>query len=223
MLYAITDRRLFGAEEDERRWYLLEQTAVWAANGVAFIQLREKDLTARDQVELAQRMMEIVRGASRAAGSAGRTRLLINGGPDVALAAGADGVHLPSGPEGLTPMEVREIFSAGRRAGETSAPPYISVSCHTLPEVEEARRQEPECILFAPVFEKNLSHEGSENLPGNGLGLLTEACRAAAPVPVFALGGVSAENAKQCLEAGAVGIAAIRLMMEDQNVWRSFI
>ena len=102
MLYAITDRHLYGDTEILRRQRLLEQTEVWATNGVAFIQLREKDLAARTQVELARAILQVLRGAS--------TRLLINSRPDIALAAGADGVHLPAGPEALTPDEVRTVF-----------------------------------------------------------------------------------------------------------------
>lgn len=221
MLYAITDRRLFAGDEDERRRRLLEQAAIWAANGVAFIQVREKDLPVRDQVELGRRMMEILRGSAPL--GAMRTRLLINGRADVALAAGADGVHLQSGPDGLTSAEVRRIFSVARHGGEESVLPYISVSCHTLLDVEEARRQEADCILFAPVFEKKIADENSKPLPGSGLSLLREACRAAGPVPVLALGGVTAENAGLCVEAGAAGIAAIRLMLDNPDAWRFLI
>jgi len=56
--------------------------------------------------------------------------------------------------------------------------------------------------------------------PGTGLVVLEQACRAAAPVPVFALGGVTAENAADCLRAGAAGIAAIRLVHEPPSVWK---
>ena len=168
MLYAITDRGRYAENEAGARARLLELTAAWAASGVAFIQLREKDLTAREAVELARAM-------ARAIGAAGRglraTRLLVHGRPDVALAADADGVHLPAGPNALTPEEVRRIFAA---AGRTQAP-TISVSCHTLEEVAAACRQSPDCILFAPVFEKVVGERGGgatarppQVLPGRG-------------------------------------------------------
>ncbi len=210
MLYAITDRRLYGTREDIRRRYLLDQTAVWATNGVAFVQLREKDLPARDQVELARTMLQILQTTP--------TRLLINGRPDVALAAGANGVHLPAGPEALTPNEVRAIF-----AKTNNSSPYISISCHTLAEVSIAREQKADSILFAPVFEKVGVEETQPTVSGTDLHLLQQACRAAAPVPVFALGGVTAANASQCIEAGAAGIAAIRLMQEPASVWRDLV
>ncbi|MHB8303009.1 MAG: thiamine phosphate synthase [Acidobacteriaceae bacterium] len=211
MLYAITDRRLYEGDEAERRARLSMQTAVWAANGVAFAQLREKDLPTSEQVELARAMLDVVRK------TAGQTRLLVNGRPDIALAAGADGVHLPSGPNTLTPAEARATFAATGRAKT----PCISIACHTLVEVIAARQQAVDCILFAPVFEKIVRHDSAESqaLPGTGLELLREACQLAGPVPVFALGGVTAENAAQCLHAGAAGVAAIRLMQGPPSAW----
>ena len=228
MLYAITDRRLYGGDEASARARLLELTATWAAHGVSWIQLREKDLPARDQVELARAMLRVMRAQPESGvPESAAPRLLINGRADVALAAGADGVHLPAGPDGLTPEEVRRIFAAAGRAQT----PTISISCHTFEEVAAARQQKVDCILFAPVFEKvlreneaaaatTMESERGRKLPGTGLRLLEEACRAAAPVPVFALGGVTAENAEDCLRAGAAGIAAIRLLQEPASVWK---
>lgn len=221
MLYAITDGRLYGDDEAHGRARLVELAAVWAAHRVAFVQLREKNLSARDQVELARAMLHAIR-ATAGQEKAGQTRLLINGRPEVALAAGADGVHLPSGPNALAPAEVRAIFAA---AAVPAKPPCISIACHTLTEVEAARQQAVDCILFAPVFEKIVRSDPTSDpsqphrLPGTGLPLLEEACRVAGPVPVFALGGVTAENAAQCLQAGAAGIAAIRLMQESASDW----
>jgi len=225
MLYAITDRRFYGANEQHARERLLEQTEVWVANGVAFIQLREKDLPARDQVELARAMLRIIRTTPKQSGLPRGTRLLINGRLDVALAAGADGVHLPAVPDALTPSEMRSIFAAAGRTQQLT----ISVSCHTLQEVEAARQEKPDCILFAPVFEKAITltaqqdFGGTQILPGTGLALLEQACQIAAQTPVFSLGGITAENAVQCLRAGAAGIAAIRLMQEPASKWIRFV
>jgi thiamine-phosphate pyrophosphorylase len=224
LLYAITDRRLYAENKADAFARLVELTATWAANGVSFIQLREKDLSGREQVDLAR---AVIRAVQQASGKMGKPRVLVNGRADVALAAGADGVHLPSGPDALAPEEVRRIFTA---VGH-SRPTVISVSCHTIEEVTLARRQSPDCILFAPVFEKvlrekEIAREADENrdgpvtLPGSGLELLEQACRAAAPVPVFALGGVTAENASDCVSAGAAGIAAIRLLQEAPSTWK---
>ena len=139
----------------------------------------EKDLSAREQVELAR---AVVRAVGQVSGKTIASRVLVNGRVDVALSAEADGVHLPSGPDALSAEEVRRIFAAAGR----SRPPVISVACHTLEEVIAARRQSPDCILFAPVFEKVVregiavdagdSEAGASRLPGTGLALLEDVC-----------------------------------------------
>ncbi len=227
MLYAITDRWLYAENEADGRARLVGLAGVWAANRVAFIQLREKDLSARDLVELARAMLRAIHSAMPR--GVGMPHLLVNGRVDVALAAGAQGVHLPAGPDALAPREVRSIFAAAGR----SQPPVISVACHTLEEVKAARQQSPNCILFAPVFEKVIpkneiasggrrNSDGAQKLPGVGLSLLQHACDAAAPVPVFALGGVTADNAPDSIRAGAAGVAAIRLLQGTPSVWKGF-
>jgi thiamine-phosphate pyrophosphorylase len=207
----ITDRRLYAPDEESRRVRLLDLTSVWANHGVRFIQLREKDLGGRELVELARGMLKAIQGAP--SGRPYATRLLVNGRADVALAAGADGVHLPSGADALAPDEVRSIFSAAGRAQP--------------PEVEAACQQQPDCILFAPVFEKVIAEKQTAGeigaIPGAGLQLLKQACNMGAPTPVLALGGVTAENAQGCIPAGAAGIAAIRLMLEPVSTWQKFI
>ncbi len=224
MLYAITDRRLYAEKKADALAQLVDLAATWAANGVSFIQLREKDLPAREQVELTR---AVLRAVQQVSGKASAPSVLVNARVDVALAAGADGIHLPSGPDALTPEEVRRIFAA---AGYSRLP-AIGISCHTMDEVSLAGQQSPNCILFAPVFEKMICEEdipsdserrggGTITLPGTGLELLEQACRAARPVPVFALGGVTAENAADCLHAGAAGIAAIRMMRQPPSVWK---
>ena len=227
MLYAITDRRLYAGNEADSRARLVELAAIWAGNGVSYIQIREKDLSAREQVELTRAVIRAVQSV----GNAGKSlRVLVNGRVDVALAAGADGVHLPSGPGALTPEEVRRIFALT----EGSRPPVISVSCHTIEEVTVARQRSPDCILFAPVFEKTIREKhvqvgagedggGAAKLPGTGLALLAQACRAGASVPVFALGGVTAENAVECVRVGATGIAAIRLLQKPPSAWKHLV
>jgi thiamine-phosphate pyrophosphorylase len=221
LLYAITDRRMVADNQPKALERLVELSRLWAANGVAFIQIRENDLAGRDLVELARAVIRACRLVS------GTTRVMLNGRVDVALAAEADGVHLPSGPDALTPDQVRMIFKA---AGNTRAP-IISVSCHTLEEVNAVREQSPDCILFAPVFEKMirekdgtsdaaLSRENNKKLPGSGLALLEQACKLAAPLPVYALGGVTVDNATDCLRAGAGGVAAIRLLLEPVSTWK---
>lgn len=197
-LYAITDRSLFASRET-----LLECVASWAVHAVDYVQIREKDLDAPELEFLAR---EIVR-AARKAGT--RTRILLNGPAEIAAATGCDGVHLPSG----LPAEA---VAEARKAMETiSIEPVISISCHTLTGIEQARAMGASMALFAPIFEKRLP---GETKPGRGLPALAEAAKTVAPMPVFALGGVDAGNARSCIDVGAAGIAAIRLFAFGE--WR---
>lgn len=200
---AITDSTSIAEDPASRRTKLLEQARRWARrsalDGIDLVQLREKHLEAGALLQLAQGMLQILR-----ANGASQTKLLINSRVDVAIAAGADGVHLTSRPGELTPEQVRAVFAhAGRPA------PVVSVSCHMLDEVQQAKENRADCILFGPVFEKRI--DGELIREGLGMDLLREACKLAEPIPILALGGVTEENTPLCLQAGAAGIAAIRL------------
>jgi thiamine-phosphate pyrophosphorylase len=194
--YAITQRTLFSGNDRLQQDTLVRQAALWAAEGIDFIQLREKDLTPFDLILLTRKILEAIANSS--------TRLLISSSPGIAITTAAHGVHLTSAPNQPTATQIRHRYA------QASLPdPIITVSCHTLAEVEQARTQPITAILFAPVFEKSIS--GQHIAPGTGLDHLRESCTAAAPIPVFALGGVTLDNAPQCLAAGAAGIAGIRL------------
>jgi thiamine-phosphate pyrophosphorylase len=196
--YAITSRALFHGDDRRRQAALVEQAARWAADRIDVIQLREKDLSAGALVELARNILKNI-------GLAGsQTKLLINSRPDIAVAAGAHGVHLTASPDEITPFQVRGLYA------DASLPaPAITCSCHTVAEVERARDNRVDAILFAPVFGKSVAGEIVSG--GQGLDKLRAACRKAAPVPVYALGCVTSANADDCLKAGASGIAGIRL------------
>jgi thiamine-phosphate pyrophosphorylase len=197
-LYYITDRHLFPGNSTEQERRLLEKIAECAAAGVDLIQLREKDLGTRALEELAHKAMAALGGS--------RTRLLINSRTDIALACGAHGVHLPA--NDLPASEVRAVLT---QTGIGS--PVIGVSAHSVAEVASAEAHGADFAVFAPVFEKNgnASHEGLEQL--------RQVChrkeKAQPPMPVLALGGITLENARQCVEAGAAGIAAIRLFQQN--------
>ncbi len=102
-----------------------------------------------------------------------------------------------------------EAFGRHLRLEELPAAGWVSVSCHTVEEVRLARERRASAVLFAPVFGKTV--DGVEVVPGTGLGTLREACRAAREVPVFALGGLNEGNARDCVRAGAAGVAGIRM------------
>ena len=176
----------------------VSQARVWAFEGLDYVQLREKRLEAGDLVRVARAMVEVFREADA------RTKLLVNGRADVAVAAGADGVHLTSRPGELTVEQVRRVFAeAGRVA------PVVSSSCHTLEDVRRAVDGGVDLVLFGPVFEKRV--KGVVVAAGVGMEALQEACEVAAGTPVLALGGVTRADMALCVDAGAAGVAGIRL------------
>jgi thiamine-phosphate pyrophosphorylase len=205
--YAITDRLRLAASEPARRDALLDQARQCAASGVDFLQLREKDLPARDLAEIARGILAVLRAQPMP-----HTRLLINGRADVALACHADGVHVTSSESELNPDQITRLYAAAHLP-----PPLTSISCHSLADVTRARALVPSVILFGPVFEKVVSDPATQHTTeafisrGTGINLLRTICAGAAPIPVLALGGITEDNAPDCLEAGAAGIAAIRL------------
>jgi thiamine-phosphate pyrophosphorylase len=193
--YAVSDRSIFEGDDAARTAELLRSAARWAADGVDFVQLREKDMEAGALVALARKMLPALNP---------HTMLLINGRADVAIAAGAAGVHLTAHPGELTPQQVRRVFALAGR-GE----PVVSVSCHSVEAAQRALESGADMILFSPVFEKRVN--GIQVSQGAGLEMLRRVCVAAVPVKVLALGGVTWANAQQCIDAGASGVAGIRL------------
>jgi thiamine-phosphate pyrophosphorylase len=210
LLYYITDRSQFSGDEVSRRRKLLDKVAEAAECCVDFIQLREKDISIRELELLAKNAMKVIRENS--AGKIGRTRLLINSRTDVAIACGADGVHLRS--DDVSPGTVREMWENSLRPVRPKA--LISVACHTVNEVALAARGGADFALFGPVFEKRKveSRSGLVDVRAHGVHVLKEACREG--VPVIALGGVAFENASACIDAGAAGIAGIRIFQQNQ-------
>lgn len=204
LLYYITDRTQFPGEENARRNALLEKIAEAAACGVDYVQLREKDLPTRELESLANAAVRVVQENSEARDKRPRTRLLINSRVDVAIACGADGVHLRS--KDISPNDVRRVWSAWR-----SDLPVIGVSCHRVADVARAASEGADFAVFAPVFEK----KDTPKAPVAGQSALREACQQ--NIPVLALGGVNLENAGSCISAGAVGVAGIRLF-QDQDI-----
>jgi thiamine-phosphate pyrophosphorylase len=202
LLYYITDRSQFPGDESVRRHALLAKIAEAARAGVDYIQLREKDLSVRELETLAQEVVAAVRENSPS------TRLLINSRTDVALAAGADGVHLRAGD--VAPHEVRQVLEVSAHRPLTTDHFLVAASCHTAADVFRAESEAADFAVLAPVFGKR----GAAGIPLAGLAALREACRA--KIPVLALGGVNLDNAASCLNAGAAGIAAIRLFQENK-------
>ena len=199
LLYYITDRTQFPGDESTRRARLLAKIREATSAGVDYIQLREKDLPTHELESLAREAMQILKETQP-----GKARLLINSRTDIVLAVGADGVHLPAGD--LSPAEVRQISQRGAGA---PARVTISISCHSPEDVHQARDAGADLALFAPVFEK-------KDAPGAkpaGVEALRQACQY--KISVLALGGITTDNAAACLQAGAAGIAAIRIFQQN--------
>ena len=195
LLYYITDRKGFSGTDAECRAALLQRIAEAARAGVDYVQLREKDLDPADLELLAREALRVIRGNSAT------TRLLINSQVEVALSVGADGVHLPAGSPAATIVRHQWLL-------QTSRDPLIGVSAHSVRELQEAEAHVATFGVLAPVFEKVAT-----GAAGIGLDALRHAC-ALSGIPVLALGGVSLGNARACLQAGAAGVAGIRLFQQ---------
>jgi thiamine-phosphate pyrophosphorylase len=183
--YYITDRRANGWSTAT----LLDCIERNVRGGVDYIQIREKDLTARELLDVTKRTVEIAMGS--------RTRILVNDRLDIALCAGAAGVHLRG--DSIPPEILRQTFGTAL---------LIGVSCHSIEDI--TANQAADLLVFGPVFES----------PGKGVPQgLEKLARAAAAsrIPVFALGGVNADNAQASLNAGAAGVAAIRLFQSSSS------
>jgi thiamine-phosphate pyrophosphorylase len=220
LLYYITDRTQFRGDEPTRRRELLLKIAEAAKAGVDYIQLREKDLSAGELETLTREALKIIRNESPLrTENRERTYLLLNSRTDIALATGADGVHLRS--DDIAPTEVRQMLALDERRERREQRPLpanhflIAASCHTAAEILRAESEQADFAVFAAVFGKKIS--GGISAPGAqpaGLAALREACPA--KIPVLALGGVTLENAASCLDAGAAGVAGIRLFQENK-------
>ncbi len=188
---------------------LLARIAAVASVGVDWIQLREKDLSALDYARLTRAAIAAINPGTTS--SASNARILVNDRLDVALAENADGVHL-----GENSIPIAEAKRLLQRVPMESLPAQFlaGVSCHSLAAAQAAAAAGADYLFFGPVFPTPSKIEFGEP---QGLARLAEICRSV-EVPVLAIGGVTAENISQCLDSGAVGIAAIRLFQESADL-----
>ncbi len=169
---------------------LLQCIARNLQDAVDFIQIREKDLPPKE-------LLALVRSALALPNRYG-TKILVNARLDIALAAGAHGVHLPS--DSITAAEIRRVVPPGF---------LIAVSTHSKNDILDG----VDFAVFGPIFAP-LS-KTSPRLPVGLQGL--REMTAAATVPVFALGGITPENALACIESGASGVAGITMFQAESK------
>lgn len=187
-LYPITDRRLSGLSHAEQVARLIE-------GGAAFIQLREKHLSPREFYSEAGEALKVARERG--------AKLIINDRADIALALGADGVHL--GQDDVPPEAARALL--GERA-------VIGFSTHGVEQAIAAARLPVDYIAIGPVFETT-SKENPDAVVGlEGLRRVREAVGS---VKLVAIGGVTRENAPSVLAAGADSVAVISALLSLQN------
>jgi thiamine-phosphate pyrophosphorylase len=173
---------------DRSQGDVLAHAARAVASGVDMIQVREKDLAAVDLLDLVCRVRDVAAGRP---GS--KTKVLVNGRLDIALIAGIDGVHLPG--DGLPAAQVRPHVRV------------LGVSCHSMEEAIQAERDSVDYIIFGPVFET----PGKRAVGLDALRRVTQAVK----IPVLAIGGIDSDNTPSVVEAGAAGIAAIRMFQHQ--------
>lgn len=188
-LYLITDRHQVAPGHT-----LLSAIESALQGGIKAVQLREKDLSAAELLPLAQDLRELTRRYD--------ARLLLNDHLDLALAVQADGVHLGGHSQ---PTEiVRERIGTDL---------LIGVSTHSNAEIVSAAKQGADFVTFGPVY---ATPSKASFGPPQGLNALSEACRIS-PLPVFALGGISASRATEVRQTGASGIALISAIIANPD------
>jgi thiamine-phosphate pyrophosphorylase len=214
ILCYVTDRRSLSPTAAGSDSALVEKIEAVAAAGLDWVQIREKDLPGR---ELAALTREAVARRSAA-------RIVVNDRLDVAVSESAGGVHL--GEASLPVVDVAKWVNRSESGvvvsdhGAASQFPVaasgdflIGASCHSLDGAKAAVRGGADYIFFGPVFATPSKAKFGEPQGAEKLAMVCSAV----PVPVIAIGGITLENAGECIAAGAAGIAAIRLFQDASN------
>ena len=161
-------------------------------HGVGMVQLREKDLPARDLYRLGARVKDAIDG---------RAKLVVNDRADVALALNADGVQLPE--DGIPVPDARRIVEPNILVGR---------SVHSVPGAAQAQLDGADFLIAGTIF-PTASHPDRS---AQGTGFLRAVCREVS-VPVLAIGGVTAQNVREIMEGGCAGAAVISAISEAED------
>jgi len=200
ILCYVTDRKTLQTGDAQ----IIEKIGTAVQAGADWVQIREKDLTTRELLALTRRAVQAAEAAAQP------VRIIVNDRLDIAIAAGASGVHL-----GSESIPVREL-AAWRGAGNNAPKEFvIGYSCHQLKEAIDAEKYGASYVFFGPIYDT--PSKRAFGAP-QGVARLGEVCRALR-IPVLAIGGVKEENADELMGAGCAGIAAIRLFQEAETLW----
>ncbi|MEK6534719.1 MAG: thiamine phosphate synthase [Thermodesulfobacteriota bacterium] len=187
-LYLVTDRRWLG---EKTLWDSVEEAIL---GGVTLVQLREKKISSKEYLELAQRVKEVTDRHD--------IPLIINDRIDIALAIDADGVHL--GPEDLPVPIARKLLGDGKIIGSSAA----SVDEALLFQAQGADYLGVGAV-FPTATKRGTEKVGLEDLRG---------IKSAVHIPVVAIGGIKAENAKPVMETGVDGVAVVSAIMDQTDI-----
>ena len=187
-LYLVTDRRWLG---ERTLWDGIEEAIL---GGVTLVQLREKEISSKEYLELAQRVKEVTDRHG--------IPLIINDRIDIAMAIDADGVHL--GPEDLPVPLARKLMGNGKIIGSSAA---------SVAEALLFQAQGADYLGVGAVF-PTATKQGTEKV---GLEDLRE-IKSAVHIPVVAIGGIRAENAKPVMETGVDGVAVVSAIMAHTDI-----
>ena len=206
ILCYVTDRHSLPLEpQTDARTALLQKIADTLSAGVDWVQIREKDLSGKDLASLARQALTLC--ATPSAKRRDSACILVNDRLDIALAQGADGVHL--GESSVPVSEAKQLVEL-RVASKNF---LLGASCHSMESAKSAERDGADYIIFGPVFDTP-----SKVVFGapQGIDRLAQVC-SFARIPVLAIGGITLQNAPDCFAAGASGIAAIRLFQDSPD------
>jgi len=187
-LYLITDRTLCSPVS------LGKTVAEACRSGVRAVQLREKDLSGGALYGQARELRKVTRCTE--------SKLFINDRVDIALAVGADGIHCPE--NGLPIDTVRRLYPEA----------MVGASAHSLERATEAGTCGAAFILFGPVFPTPSKAKYGDPMGLKALSIVAKG----AGRPVFAVGGITPENAHLCLENGATGVGVVSAIMSASNI-----
>jgi thiamine-phosphate pyrophosphorylase len=207
LLCYVTDRQALRiANPADSLAALIQKIEEVVAAGIDWVQIREKDLPARELASLTRRTVAIA--AKYSATRSAPVRVLVNDRLDVAIAEQAGGVHL--GETSLPVAEAKRLVESALRKQAIDQSFMIGASCHSIEAAKSAERDGVDYIFFGPIFP---TPSKAAFGAAQGVTRLAEVCRAVA-VPVVAIGGIDIDNANLCLQAGGASLAAIRLFQD---------